>query len=183
MEVPRRPERKVKSWFLVPVGIDFAAARERELEELASSHAAQSEPSGSQRPKDMIRSPPAAIIPPEPDRVRAKEISVPGHKPAPAPSLPSAWAAGGGAKRKRTVQEVGGGRADGCGTGGSAAQGAIDLTESPPPSPRAVAARQALRRARVREREVGGVAKGQMPRAPAEAVISLCSSDEESCET
>ena len=108
MEVPRRPERKVKSWFLVPVGIDFAAARERELEELASSHAAQSEPSGSQRPKDMIRSPPAAIIPPEPDRVRAKEISVPGHKPAPAPSLPSAWAAGGGAKRKRTVQEVGG---------------------------------------------------------------------------
>ena len=31
VEVPRRPERKIKSWFLVPVGVDFAAARERAL--------------------------------------------------------------------------------------------------------------------------------------------------------
>jgi hypothetical protein len=211
------------------LALERNAREQKKMEQRAFD--APSEPSGSQRAKDMIRSPPApAIIPPEPDRVRAVEISV--HKPAPAPLPPRACAAGGGAKRKRTGQdgvemykhvgnaiegykqrqlekeaqdklrreeqdrrnkektkhhqklhEVGEGRSDGCCTGGSAAQvvqGTIDLTESPPPSPRAVAARKALRRARVREGGGGGVAKGQMPCTPAEAVISLCSSDEES---
>lgn len=174
VEVPRRPERSIKSCFLVPVGVDLAAARQCAL----APHAAPSAPS--------VSAPTARSAPSAPSAPSGSQRFTGDFWRAPAASAPSppATSTGGGASnRKRRAQEEGlGAGADRSGIGASVssvgvsvssvperAQAMIDLTDSPPPSPRAVAARRVLRRA-----------ASKAVRAPAETVISLCSSDEES---